>query len=117
MSTNALETLREPVRAPKPIRVLINAGATAAFYDIEDDEVRKKVLVIGIDGCRPDALAQAATPHLDSLIAGGIYADNTQILGDRYLENNTITAPRKLSSPKPRIRVISRGVSGSKITC
>jgi predicted AlkP superfamily pyrophosphatase or phosphodiesterase len=33
----------------------------------------KKVLVIGIDGVRPDVLAQVPTPHLDSLIAAGAY--------------------------------------------
>ena len=32
---------------------------------------RKKVLLIGIDGCRPDALQAAHTPNLDSLIVGG----------------------------------------------
>ena len=30
---------------------------------------RRKVLIIGIDGCRPDAIAAANTPNLDSLIA------------------------------------------------
>ncbi len=36
----------------------------------------KKVLMIGIDGCRPDALAQAYTPNIDSLINTGIYSSN-----------------------------------------
>ena len=35
---------------------------------------QKKVLLIGIDGCRPDALAAANTPHLDELIDNGIYS-------------------------------------------
>jgi hypothetical protein len=34
----------------------------------------KKVLVIGIDGCRPDALARAATPNIDRLVTEGCYA-------------------------------------------
>ena len=34
----------------------------------------KKVLIIGIDGCRADALAVANTPHLDKLISTGIYS-------------------------------------------
>ena len=34
----------------------------------------KKVLLIGIDGCRPDALEQANTPNIDALIANGIYS-------------------------------------------
>ena len=52
MSTNALETLKKPIRAPKPIRVLINAGATAAFYDIEDDNIREKVIARLVEVCR-----------------------------------------------------------------
>ena len=34
----------------------------------------KKVLIIGIDGCRPDALDYAATPNIDILVADGIYS-------------------------------------------
>lgn len=34
----------------------------------------KKVLVIGIDGCRPDALTMANTPNLDALMADGTYS-------------------------------------------
>ena len=37
----------------------------------------KKVLIIGIDGCRADALALAQTPTIDGLIANGIYSPNT----------------------------------------
>ncbi len=33
----------------------------------------RKVLVIGIDGCRSEALQDANTPHLDSLIATGLF--------------------------------------------
>jgi predicted AlkP superfamily pyrophosphatase or phosphodiesterase len=34
----------------------------------------KKVLVIGIDGVRPDVLAEANTPNIDALIADGTFA-------------------------------------------
>jgi 3-hydroxy-3-methylglutaryl CoA synthase len=34
----------------------------------------KKVLVIGIDGCRFDALKQADAPHLDALMEAGAVA-------------------------------------------
>lgn len=37
----------------------------------------RKVLIIGIDGLRPDALARARTPNLDTLIAEGAYSDRT----------------------------------------
>lgn len=33
------------------------------------------VLLIGMDGCRPDALAAADTPNLDGLISKGAYSD------------------------------------------
>jgi len=33
---------------------------------------KPKLLIIGIDGCRPDALAKARTPHLDELVATGV---------------------------------------------
>jgi len=34
----------------------------------------KRVLLIGIDGCRPDALKKANTPNIDKLIADGRYS-------------------------------------------
>ena len=36
----------------------------------------KKLLFIGIDGCRPDALTQAQTPNIDELINGGVYIND-----------------------------------------
>lgn len=38
-------------------------------------EAARKVLLIGIDGVRPDVLAEVPTPHLDSLVATGAYSD------------------------------------------
>lgn len=52
-----------------------------------------RVLAIGIDGVRPDALKAAKTPHLDALVNAGAFADDTQILGERYQKNNTISGP------------------------
>ena len=37
-----------------------------------------KVLIIGIDGCRPDALLKASTKNLDSLWKNGAYSFNTK---------------------------------------
>ena len=59
----------------------------------EDEAAHKKVLLIGIDGCRPDALRIAKTPHLDQLIREGAFADDTQILGQRHTDNDTISGP------------------------
>lgn len=37
-----------------------------------------KVIVIGIDGVRPDVLAEVATPNIDGLIAGGSFTARTR---------------------------------------
>jgi membrane-anchored protein YejM (alkaline phosphatase superfamily) len=50
------------------------------------------VLLIGIDGVRSDALKIARTPHLYALIQSGAFADNTQILGERYRLSDTWSA-------------------------
>ena len=47
----------------------------------------KKVLYIGIDGCRPDALEIANTPHLDQLIQNGLYSP------DALNDDITISGP------------------------
>lgn len=51
------------------------------------------VLVIGIDGLRPDALKQARTPHLDRLRREGAYADKVEILAPRPTHNDTVSGP------------------------
>ena len=38
----------------------------------------RKVLVIGIDGVRPDVMAEVETPNLDALIADGTFSDRAQ---------------------------------------
>jgi predicted AlkP superfamily pyrophosphatase or phosphodiesterase len=45
--------------------------STALSYGIEKE---KKVLIIGIDGVRPDALLAASTPHMDALWQNGAYS-------------------------------------------
>lgn len=37
-------------------------------------DIQKKVLIIGVDGCRPDALAVANTPNMDAWISQGLYS-------------------------------------------
>ena len=37
-----------------------------------------KVLLIGIDGVRPDVLREVATPNLDALIQAGAFSDQAQ---------------------------------------
>ena len=43
-------------------------------------EKTKKVLVLGIDGCRPDALQKANAPNLKSLAVAGAYTYTAQNL-------------------------------------
>ncbi len=52
-----------------------------------------KVLLIGIDGCRPDAIAKATTPNLDRLVEHGVMSTNTSILGLRDCGNETVSGP------------------------
>ncbi len=56
------------------------ALAFFAFLQIApaQEPVQKKVLIIGIDGCRPDALLKAKAPHLHGLIKNGAFSDKAQ---------------------------------------
>ena len=48
------------------------------FLIPEGSSQERKVLMIGIDGCRPDALNLANTPNIDSLIDNGAYSLQAQ---------------------------------------
>ena len=50
-------------------------------------QIQKKVLIIGIDGCRSDALQIATTPNLDDLISNGIFSP------DALNDDITISGP------------------------
>ena len=56
--------------------LLLLLGTTVAFAT-----QKRKVLFIGLDGTRSDALQQANTPNIDSLIAHGSYSFNSYCLG------------------------------------
>ena len=53
----------------------------------------RKVLILGIDGVRPDALDFAETPHLDLLIKKGAFTDRAQALPARETGGDTISGP------------------------
>lgn len=61
----------------------------------EPHERTRHVLVIGIDGLRPDALERAETPNLDRLRREGMYAPLVSILPapPRRTENDTCSGP------------------------
>ncbi|MEZ6065869.1 MAG: alkaline phosphatase family protein [Planctomycetaceae bacterium] len=57
-------------------------------------EPERRVLIIGIDGCRPDALEAARTPHIDRLIAQGAYFADTDIREpDATDDADTVSGP------------------------
>ncbi|TWU08476.1 alkaline phosphatase family protein [Stieleria varia] len=72
------------------IASVVCLGAVSGFCEQTPE---RRVLVIGIDGCRRDALQAAKTPALDSLVADGAMSESTQILGKRYRFNNTVSGP------------------------
>lgn len=59
--------------------VVLACAPGAADAPVEEVGQRTpKVLVIGIDGVRPDVLAEVATPNLDRLAAEGTFSDAAQ---------------------------------------
>lgn len=73
---------------------LVAAAVTSTPVRAEESPVvTRRVLFVGIDGCRFDALEAARTPHLDELRQDGIWSPTTHILGQRYRKNDTISGP------------------------
>src|SRR5580765_8521405 len=72
---------------------LLVALLLSAAISFADEPKVKKVLYIGLDGTRFDAIEKADTPNLDALMKDGIYSDTCLILGDRYQKNDTISGP------------------------
>jgi len=64
-----VQLLKFFVTMKKIIYTLIILIVTQSVFATQD----RKVLIIGIDGARSDALQQANTPNLDALIANGLY--------------------------------------------
>jgi predicted AlkP superfamily pyrophosphatase or phosphodiesterase len=57
------------------------------------EESKKKVLIVGIDGCRADALLAAKAPNLHGLIRDGVLAEKTQVLANRPTGADTVSGP------------------------
>ena len=70
---------------------LLGCGAITAAPAAEAPV--KRVLFIGIDGCRPDALEVADTPSIDRLKADGIAFAGTDIVCPRPSKADTISGP------------------------
>jgi predicted AlkP superfamily pyrophosphatase or phosphodiesterase len=73
--------------------LLLGASLWLAVSSVADEPKLKKVLTIGIDGTRFDAIEKAETPNLDGLMREGIHSPTCLILGDRYRKNDTISGP------------------------
>lgn len=76
---------RWPARLAAAAAVLFCAGCASgqqnvwiAGSPVFRQNLQPKVLVIGIDGVRPDAMQQADTPNIDALIADGAYSLTAQ---------------------------------------
>lgn len=74
---------------------LLTAFASACPADGEPaGDIRKCVLLIGIDGCRGDAIPAATVAHtLHGLIKEGAFARKCDVLGDRVTSVPTLTGP------------------------
>jgi predicted AlkP superfamily pyrophosphatase or phosphodiesterase len=70
---------------------LLTALLAAAPLAAADKE--KKVLFIGIDGCRYDAIQYSQAKHLKELAAGGAVSERCDVLGDRKTGADTSTGP------------------------
>src|SRR5262249_2131553 len=75
------------------LALLIGLIATVSSAADDTAAKTKKVLFIGIDGCRFDAVKAVDAPNLDRLMAEGCYDADCQILGDRYTGNDTVSGP------------------------
>jgi len=78
------------MRRHLPVAIVVLLLTTSL---LSAEEKSKHVLLLGIDGCRFDALTKAKTPNLDKLRESGIYSPTALILGDRYRKNDTISGP------------------------
>ena len=67
----------------KHILLLIFIASACLLFS----QSKEKVLIIGVDGCRPDALSVAHTPNIDTLIANGLFSP------DALIEDHTISGP------------------------
>ena len=52
MASETIVQTQEPVKAPKPLRVMITAAATAAYYDLTDEALKKRLLDRLVTVCR-----------------------------------------------------------------
>lgn len=82
------------MRSPFLLAAIVSFGSSLVITATAvAEQPAGRVLIIGSDGTRPDAIAKANTPNLDKLIREGAFTDTADILGKRYDKNNTISGP------------------------
>lgn len=113
--------------------IILLVGLPVAVYS-GNNKGTKKVLIIGIDGCRPDALLKAKTPNIDQLWQNGAYSfkaktdelsssgicwtsmltgvwhDKHQVVSNAYKHPNVEEYPhffRRLKQEKPALKTYS----------
>ncbi len=74
----------------RTVAVIILACVTTAGWSAEPV---KKVIFIGVDGTRWDALEAAETPNIDRLIARGTLSVGTEIIAPRETKGDTVSGP------------------------
>ena len=52
MNSETIVQTQEPVKVPKPFRVMITAAATMAYYDLTDEKLKKLLLDRLVTVCR-----------------------------------------------------------------
>lgn len=68
-----------------PLRLKAKTKAAPVDYTFlnqSENRVKKKLLILGIDGVRPDALKRSRTPNIDFLIDNSVYSMNAGIQRD-----------------------------------
>jgi len=84
-----MQSTRFSVAGVPAVLALILLSACRSTDAPEHVESAGHVLVIGIDGCRPDALIAASTPNLDDLIASGVVTYHAFAGGGAELSDDT----------------------------
>ncbi len=74
-------------------KLIATCAILAATLAHAADRPQSRVLFIGIDGCRADALKAAKIPRLQKLIDAGAFSDSTNILGVRDDVADTVSGP------------------------
>jgi predicted AlkP superfamily pyrophosphatase or phosphodiesterase len=72
-----------------PLAIALCSGTIASAAE----PPAPKVLILGIDGCRTDALTVAEAPNLHRLIEEGAFARNNDVIDDRATGADTVSGP------------------------